>query len=119
MWFIIQHAPHEKIGKYLDIMKKANKRGDLPFTNIAMMEDRYLMGLKQEQIYGTQGTTYNVNGKQVGYIWPIKDPENVNQKRKEAGFTQDIEEYSKLLEIEYKPITLKEALEIEEKSKQQ
>ncbi|NAS32496.1 DoxX family membrane protein [Flavobacteriaceae bacterium R38] len=117
IWYVIQHAP-DKIPEYLDLMKEAGKKGDLPFTNIALMEDRYLMGKKEEQIYGSQGVTYTVDGKPISFIWPIKDHENVNAKRKEAGFTEDVEEYSKRLDIEYKPVTLKEALEIIEKSKQ-
>jgi len=59
-----------------------------------MMEDSYLMRKGQEQIYGTQSKAY---GSSPAFIWPIKDPEEVNERRKEAGFTQTIEEYSKEL----------------------
>ena len=106
-WYVIQHS--EKIPDYLDLMKEAGKNGELPFRNVAMMEDRYLMGENKEQIYGTQGMTYFIDGEEVGFMWPIKDAENVNQRRKEAGFTQDIEEYSLELGITYKPVTLEEA----------
>jgi len=117
IWYVIQHAPG-KIPEYLDMMKEQGKKGELPFTKVALMEDRYLMGKNEEQIYGSQGVTYTVDGKPVSFIWPVKDPDNINKKRKEAGFTQTIEEYSKVLDIEYKPLTLKEALIIVEKSKQ-
>ena len=107
MWFIIQHAPHEKIAQYIGLMKEMGVAGELPFTDIALMEDRYLMGEGEEQIYGSQG--FSVNEQNI--IWPIKDAETINQRRKEAGFELTIEEYSKLLygdEFVYKPLTLEE-----------
>ncbi|AZA75600.1 DUF6624 domain-containing protein [Chryseobacterium indoltheticum] len=97
-WYIIQHS--DKIEKYLPIIKEAEKKGELPFSLVAMMEDRYLMENGKEQIYGTQGhsTYYEKNGK--GYqtediIWPIKNPKKINEIRKKAGFRQTIEEYAK------------------------
>ena len=70
-----------------------------------MMEDRYLMNEGKMQVYGTQGMS-NDNGS---YIWPIENPETVNERRKEAGFTQTIEEYAKDLfgeDFEYRALTL-------------
>ncbi len=117
IWYVIQHAP-KKIPQYLDLMKEQAKKAELATTKVALMEDRYLMGKKEEQIYGSQGVTYTIDGKPISFIWPIKNHEKINEKRKEAGFTQTIEEYSKNLGIEYKPVSLKEALEIVKKSKQ-
>jgi len=117
IWYVIQHAP-DKIPEYLDLMKEQGEKGELAFTKVALMEDRYLMGKEEEQIYGSQGVSYTVDGELISFIWPIKDPETINEKRKEAGFTQTIEEYSNDLGITYRPISLKEALEIVEKSKQ-
>ena len=47
----------------------------------------------------------------ISIIWPIKDPVNVNELRKKAGFSQTVEEYSKDLygeNFEYKIYTLDE-----------
>lgn len=55
------------------------------------------------QIYGTQARIEE-NGEK--YIWPIKVPEEVNERRKKAGFKNTIEEYSKEIfgeEFEYRP----------------
>ncbi len=112
-WYVIQHS--DKIPEYIDLMKAAGTKDELPFRLVAMMEDRYLMSKDQEQLYGTQGMTYFIDGEDVSFMWPIKDHENVNQRRKEAGFEEDIEAYSKGLGIEYKPITLEEALVIRQK----
>lgn len=113
-WYVIQHST--KIPTYLDMMKKAGKKGEIPFRMVAMMEDRYLMGEEKEQIYGTQGTTY---GNSPSFIWPIKDPEKVNERRREAGFSMDIEEYASRLfgsDFIYKALSLEQALKIKEKA---
>ncbi|REC46291.1 DUF6624 domain-containing protein [Chryseobacterium pennipullorum] len=98
-WYVIQHSA--KIGKYLPLIKDAGKKKEIPFTWVAMMEDRYLMQTGLEQIYGTQGSGkfWEENGKayETQYIWPIKDPVNVNKRRKEAGFPNTMEEYAKSL----------------------
>lgn len=107
-WYVIQHNP-ERIPTYLDMMKEAGRNGEIPFRLVAMMEDRYLMNEGKPQVYGTQGMTY---GDAPSFIWPIQNPESVNKRREEAGFTQSIEEYSKMLfgeSFTYKEISLKEA----------
>jgi len=110
-WYVVQHNPHV-IPDYLEMIKAAGKAGELPFTLVAMMEDRYLMGQEKEQIYGTQGMTYNQG---QDFIWPIKDVANVNERRAEAGFDQTIIEYATFLfgdDFEYKELTLQEALKL-------
>ncbi|HBR55527.1 MAG TPA: DoxX family protein [Flavobacteriaceae bacterium] len=103
-WYVVQHNP-DMIPTYLPLIKKAGEEGELPFRLVAMMEDRYLMNEGKMQVYGTQGMS-NDNGS---YIWPIENPETVNERRKEAGFTQTIEEYAKDLfgeDFEYRALTL-------------
>lgn len=107
-WYVIQHNPKE-IPKYLPLMQEAGRNGELPFTLVAMMEDRYLMNEGKPQKYGTQGMTY---GDSPSFIWPIEDPENVNERRAEAGFEQTIEEYASNLfgaDFKFENITLEEA----------
>lgn len=108
-WYVIQHS--NKIDEYLPLIKAAGKADELPFRLVAMMEDRYLMEQGKMQIYGTQGMTYN---NTPDMIWPIEDPENVNKRREEAGFTQTIEAYGKDLfgdDFEYEILTLEQAEE--------
>lgn len=107
-WYVIQHNP-EKIPDYLDTMKQAGKTDEIPFRLVAMMEDRYLMNEGKPQVYGTQGAQYPGT---TAFIWPIENPEQVNERRKTAGFGQSIEEYGKRLfgdEFEYEVLTLEEA----------
>lgn len=122
-WYVIQHS--SKIGKYLPLIKEAGKKKEIPFTCVAMMEDRYLMGKDKEQIYGTQGKgemTRDKDGKQifVNFIWPVKDLKNVDKRRKEAGFDSTLEENAKRMfgkDFQYEPYTLKQALELRNKNK--
>jgi uncharacterized membrane protein YphA (DoxX/SURF4 family) len=105
-WYVLQHS--NKIGEYIHLVKKAGQEGELPMNLVAMMEDRYLMDQEKPQVYGTQGRM-DENGNK--YIWPIENPETVNQRRKEAGFQETIEAYAKRLfgeDFEYRPLTMEE-----------
>lgn len=107
-WYVIQHNP-DKIPTYLTMMKEAGRNSEIPYRLVAMMEDRYLMNEGKPQVYGTQGMTYE---NTPSFIWPIVDPELVNKRREDAGFTQSIEDYSRMLFGEtfvYEPISLEEA----------
>lgn len=102
-WYVLQHS--DKIEKYLPIIKKAGREGEIPMNLVAMMEDRYLMHEGKPQIYGTQGRMDD----DKKYIWPIENPEGVNDRRKKAGFDTTIEEYSKQLfgdDFEYVSLTM-------------
>jgi hypothetical protein len=90
---IIKHNP-EQIPQYLDVLKKAGREGQLPFTLVAELEDRYLMREGKPQVYGTQAW---VTSKHGTFIWPITEPDTVNYRRKNAGFTLKITDYAKEL----------------------
>lgn len=109
-WYVVQHS--DKINQYLPIIKKAGEADEIPFRQVAMMEDRHLMQEGKEQIYGTQGTTVGYNsGNPINIIWPIKNLDSVNILRQKAGYTTTLEEYSKLLYGEdfiFKNYTLEE-----------
>ncbi|MCF6307518.1 MAG: DoxX family protein [Flavobacteriaceae bacterium] len=109
-WLVIQHS--DIIPTYITSIKEAANNGELPKTNAAMMEDRMLMQSGEAQIYGTQGRTINYNTENpIQIIWPINDPENVNQRRNDVGYNSTIEEYAKRLygdDFKYKAYTLDE-----------
>lgn len=106
-WYIIQHS--KKIHQYLPMMKKAADEGELPFRLYAMMLDRDLMYSKQEQVYGTQVKCYGLkNAKNECFVWPIKDPATVNERRKKAGFDQTVEQNAQRLGVNYRVITMDE-----------
>ncbi|MFC7347950.1 DUF6624 domain-containing protein [Chryseobacterium zhengzhouense] len=119
-WIVIQHSA--KINQYLPIIKEAAEKKEIPFRLYAMMLDRQLMQYEKEQIYGTQGTSFNTvkNGvtETISLIWPIKNFNNVNKLRKEAGFSETIENYAKNLfgnDFVLKNYTLEEVLQLQNK----
>ncbi len=101
-WYVLQHNP-DKIATYLPLIKKAAADGEISMRSAAMMEDRYLMNEGKPQVYGTQGMHYD--DERGSFIWPIENPETVNERRIKAGYDQTIEAYSKVLfgpDFEYK-----------------
>ena len=93
-WYVLQHNP-DKIATYLPLIKKAAADGEISMRSAAMMEDRYLMNEGKPQVYGTQGMYYD--DERGSFIWPIENPETVNERRMKAGYDQTIEAYSKVL----------------------
>ncbi|MDM9630931.1 BT_3928 family protein [Robiginitalea aurantiaca] len=116
-WYVIQHS--ERIDEFLPSIQIAAETGELPYRLYAMMLDRSLMGQGLPQKYGTQGRSYFMNTpEEINLIWPIENPEEVNNRRKAAGFNQSVEEYVADLFGEgtaYKVYTLEEVREIEAK----
>lgn len=109
-FYIIQHSKF--IDKYLPIVEEAANKKELSFTLYAMMLDRSLMFQDKEQIYGTQATSFDTLDSKTGkwnrmmIIWPIKDPKEVNERRKTAGFEDSVEENAKVLDVHYKIYTV-------------
>lgn len=106
-FYVIQHS--NKIEKFLSIVKKAGQENELTLTLVAMMEDRFLMEQGKEQIYGTQLCNGCLkNGDMSIVVWPIKDLENVNKRRIQAGFKDTVEQHAKEFNIEYRVVKLEE-----------
>jgi hypothetical protein len=112
-WYIIQHS--DDIDQYLPLIKKAANKGELPFYLYAQMLDRQLMREGKEQLYGTQAMGYNVlnpnTGRREGqrpFVWPIKDAARVNERRRQAGFKNTVEQNAAAMGIPYRVVTLQE-----------
>ena len=112
-WLVVQHS--NDIDRYLPLIKKAASKGELPFYLYAQMLDRQLMHDGKEQLYGTQGFGYTVTNPATGrherqppFIWPIKNPQQVNARRQQAGFTSTVEQSAASLGIPYRRVTLQD-----------
>ncbi|WP_316803876.1 DUF6624 domain-containing protein [Pedobacter nototheniae] len=110
VFYVIQHNP-TKISAYYPLIEKAGKKGELPFKYVAMMLDRKLTQKGEDQIYGTQVYGLMINNPGTGkkeffqYVMPIKDPKNVNKRRKKAGFDSTVEANALRLGVVYKAYT--------------
>lgn len=107
-WYIIQHS--DKIDSYLKIIKQAGKQHEIPMYLVAKMIDRSKLQKGKKQIFGTQGKTILTNDSNVtSFIWPIRNPRNVNKRRSKAGFKLSIEQHcQELLNTEYKVVKLRD-----------
>jgi hypothetical protein len=104
-WNVIQHS--NKIDKYINLIKNAANKKELPFRLYAMMYDRYLVNNKKEQIYGSQVVMLHLKNGEIGwYVWPIKKPAKVNKLRRQAGFDKSVEENAKSLDVDYRIIKM-------------
>ncbi len=100
-WSVIQHS--NRIDEFMPLLKTAAETGELDFQFYAMTLDRQLMYKRQEQIYGTQGSMVTLKtGERGMIIWPIKDPEGVDERRKKAGFPTTVKENAARMHIDYK-----------------
>jgi uncharacterized membrane protein YphA (DoxX/SURF4 family)/peroxiredoxin len=106
---ILKRQP-EAIENYILMLQDFTESGELPMTHYATLEDLLLMYKQEPQKYGTQGY---IDSSGNPYIWPIDNPETVNERRAKVGFTTTIEEYAKELfgeDFVYRPVSLEEVL---------
>lgn len=104
-----------RLTQYLPLVQQVAQQGEVPFSLYALMLDRHLMRTGQAQVYGTQGRGYlavnSVTGKTAWqtFIWPVAAPTQVNERRRQAGFTQTVQENAARLGIVYQPLSLHRA----------
>jgi hypothetical protein len=98
LFLVIQHADLKAQDKYLPIMRRAVKAHKASTSELALLEDRVLIGHGKKQIFGSQLEMDTITGKYK--ISPIEDEPNVNKRRKIAGL-QPLEEYAKQWNINY------------------
>jgi len=97
IWAVIQHSTLENQEKYLPLMREAVKNGKARPAQLAMLEDRILVGKGKEQIYGTQAGTDSLG---IYKLYPIKDERNVNKRRFSAGLGP-LQWYAKQIGLRY------------------
>ncbi|GAB3900404.1 hypothetical protein GCM10028825_51610 [Spirosoma agri] len=109
-WHVIQHS--KSIEQYFPMIEEAGQKKELPFTLVAKMQDRLLVQQGKEQIYGTQGRcdfpqgSSAITQKPDCYIWPIANAAHVNERRKQAGFTDTVEDFAKSMGVTYRQRSL-------------
>jgi hypothetical protein len=98
-FLVIQHADLPYQEKYFPLIEEAANKGELNKGSFALLVDRIRMRKGQKQLYGSQVTDNDRDGKWEFHA--IEDEENVNKRRAEMGLGT-IEEYAKNFNIEYK-----------------
>jgi hypothetical protein len=95
IFLVIDHSNLETMNKYLGVFQDAASRGILPMQDLVTLEDRILMNSGKPQFYGTQSRQISKDGKTQTYIWPVCNPDSLNERRASVGLST-IEEYLEL-----------------------
>jgi hypothetical protein len=83
LFLVIQHSDQKTQEKYLPMMKEAVKNKKAYGNDLALLEDRVLLGQGKRQIYGSQiGRDPET---QTYYVSPLEDPDNVDKRRAKVG----------------------------------
>lgn len=102
VFLVIQHAELSDIETYYPQLQALADRDEARQVHAAMMLDRMLMYQGKKQIYGTQASgQLREDGSWV--IWPVEDPESINERRKAVGFTDTVEENAASMNAVYNP----------------
>ncbi len=93
LFLVIQHSDLETQLKYLPMMQEAVTLGKIKKKDFALLEDRIAVRQGKRQIYGSQIHKDYDTGE--SYVYPLIEPEKVNERRKNVGFEEPIEDYVK------------------------
>lgn len=100
LFLVIQHSDQVTQERYLPLMRQAVKQGKAAATDLALLEDRILIGQGKKQIYGSQiGFNDKLNSY---YILPLADPDNVDKMRLAVGL-EPLADYASQFLINWNP----------------
>ena len=92
IFHIIDHADLKYQKRHLRYLIEAQKNGHIKSSQVAVLRDRMLMSEGKRQIYGTQTITKPIvltadgeTPEMVNYVWAIRDPNHLNERRKAVG----------------------------------
>lgn len=104
MFYVLQHTVDlDVFRRYLPSIKDLAKKGDTKSWYAALIEDRLLVHERKKQIYGSQVVTRPQKYQGKYFVWPIQNPNKVNELRKEVGLELTVEENAKRLDAIYNP----------------
>ena len=89
---VLQHADDATQRKYLKVFREAVKNRNASPSDLALLEDRINVHSGRPQVYGSQLTCDKDNKCK---LFPIEDPDHVDQRRHEVGL-MPLAEYLKL-----------------------
>lgn len=93
---VLQHADVQHQKEYLRLLRGAVADGDIDPIHLARLEDGIRQGEGRNQIYGTRVVS---NSEGHPTLYPIQDPDNLDERREAAGLPP-IEEQLKQMEAE-------------------
>lgn len=95
-FLVLQHADLDSQRKYLPILREAVTQAQASPSNLAMLEDRVLVGEGRPQRYGTQ-----FKSSKPLVMHPVADEANLDRRRSEVGLPP-MADYIEILREMYK-----------------
>jgi hypothetical protein len=80
-FLVLQHADSVSQHTYLPLLREAVARGEVPASNLAMLEDRVLKSDGKPQLYGTQ---YDELARPLK-LYLVADPARLDERRRKMG----------------------------------
>lgn len=101
-WLIVQHAVLDTgfMERTLLLLRDAVRNGEAEGWCLAYLQDRVLTMAGEPQIYGTQHD-FDENG--IAYPLPIREPDKVEQLRREIGL-EPLSEATQRIQARYRPL---------------
>ena len=96
---VLQHADRASQHRYLPLLRRAVALGDANAQELAMLEDRVLMGDGKPQLYGTQFRPF-VAGQPLE-LYPVQDAAQLDQRRSALGMAP-MADYLEVMRATYK-----------------
>lgn len=100
-FLVLQHSNLATIQEYLPLIRQAAAKGELPKSDLALMEDRVLIFQQKPQVYGSQ-VHFNAAAGQMEF-YPIADEAHVDERRATMGLGT-LADYGKTFNITYVPV---------------
>ncbi|WP_185147042.1 DUF6624 domain-containing protein [Pseudochryseolinea flava] len=107
LFLVVQHADLATQEQYLPMMRDAVKKGTAKGDALALLEDRVALRKGDKQIYGSQ--IYRDQNKNVFYVAPLLDPDNVDKRRASVGL-EPISDYVQQWQIVWDVVQYKKNL---------
>lgn len=85
IFLVIDHAEFAAQEKYYPVVKEKAEQGIIGKEDAATLQDRILMKKGEMQVYGTQTTRVVINGENINYLWPVKNPDQLDKLRKDVN----------------------------------
>jgi hypothetical protein len=82
LFLVIQHSDLATQEKYLPVFRKAVEKNQMCSANLALLEDRVLVGKGQPQIYGSQIGYDNSTGRY--FLLPLRNAQAVDSLRRQV-----------------------------------
>lgn len=105
-FLIVQHAELAAQQRYLPVLRKAVTAGEARASDLALLEDRILIGQDKKQLYGSQ---LRSDGKGGWEFYPIEDEAGVDERRRSVGLPP-LADYARQFGFEYPAIGARPAV---------